>query len=203
MLKEGRILLPGYLTKGFAKKIIMAENNSESKKAKRTQLIALSSMQKEYTFTNPLEKKIKFMGETVKLKLYEDPNGFSYVLWKNKKYPLEIIEKKQNKYTIMLNGVWHSFTVETPFSLKRKKFLESQEGSSASVTIEAPMPGKIVEVLVEEGAEIKAGEPLIILEAMKMQNEIACPVDGVIKKIAVRKNDSVMKDDLLIEMEKG
>ncbi|MEX0986752.1 MAG: biotin/lipoyl-containing protein [Bacteroidales bacterium] len=180
----------------------MDEKQSGAKTTKKSPLIALSTGNKEYAFTNPLEKKIKYMGETVNLKLYEDPNGFSYVLWKNKKYPLEIIEKKQNKYTVMLNGVWHSFTVETPFSLKRKKFLASQEGTSASVNIEAPMPGKIVEILVEEGVEVKAGEPVLILEAMKMQNEISCHVDGVIKKIAIRKNDSVMKDDMLIEIER-
>ena len=181
----------------------MVEYNSNGKKSKKHQLIALSAGSKEYSFTNPLEKEIKYMGETVKLKLYEDPNGFSYVLWKNKKYPLEIIEKNQNKYTVMLNGVWHSFTVETPFSLKRKKFLASQEGSSSVVSIEAPMPGKIVEVMVEVGGEVIAGEAIIILEAMKMQNEISSPVDGVIKKISIRKNDSVMKDDLLLEIEKS
>jgi len=180
----------------------MAEQQSGNSKAKLTKLIALSSTQNEYTFSNPLEKTVKYKGEKLPVKLYEDPNGFSYILWKNKKYPLEIIEKKQNKYTVMLNGVWHSFTVETPFSLKRKKFLEAQEGVSATVTIEAPMPGKIVEVLVEEGSEIKTGEPVIILEAMKMQNEIASPIDGTIKKIMVRKNDSVMKEDLLIEIDR-
>lgn len=180
----------------------MADKQKGAKTTKKGQLIALSAGNKEYAFSNPLEKKIKYMGETIKLKLYEDPNGFSYVLWKNKKYPLEIIEKNQNKYTVMLNGVWHTFTVETPFSLKRKKFLEEQAGDSASVNIDAPMPGKIVEIMVEEGAEINAGEPLLILEAMKMQNEINCPVDGVINKIAIRKNDNVMKDDLLVEIEK-
>lgn len=180
----------------------MAEKKS-GKKAKKTQLIALSASNKEYVFKNPLDKRIKYMGEDINLKLYEDPNGFSYVLWKNKKYPLEIIEKNQNKYTVMLNGVWHTFTVETPFSLKRKKFLENQAGSSAIASIQAPMPGKVVEVLVDEGNEINAGEPVIILEAMKMQNEIAAHADGVIKRVAVRQNDSVMKDDVLIEIDKG
>lgn len=180
----------------------MAEKKAKSPKSK-SKLIALSANKKEYTFTNPLDKVVKYMGEKVAIKLYEDPNGFSYVLWKNKKYPLEIIEKRQNKYTVMLNGVWHSFTVETPFSLKRKKVLKSQEGESSSINLEAPMPGKIVEILVEEGAEINSGEPLLILEAMKMQNEIACPVNGVIKRIAIRPNDSVMKDDLLIEIDKS
>lgn len=202
MLKKVSILLHGYLIKGYAKQTSMAQANGDKKKTKKSQLIAFSSGQKEYAFSNPLSRKFKYMGEIVDFRLYEDPTGFSYILWKNKKYPVEIIERNQNKYTIMLNGVWHSFSVETPFSLKRKKFLESQEGESAIVNIEAPMPGKIVEILVEEGAEINAGEPVIILEAMKMQNEIACPVDGVIKKISIRKNDSVMKDDLLMEIEK-
>ncbi|MFC2089668.1 acetyl-CoA carboxylase biotin carboxyl carrier protein subunit [Bacteroidota bacterium] len=182
----------------------MAGNKAANKnKNISTRLIALSGSNKEYTFSNPLEKIVKYKGENVQIKLYEDPNGFSYVLWKNRKLPLEIIEKKQNKYTVMLNGVWHTFTVETPFSAKRKKVLKSKEGEASTLTIDAPMPGKIIEILTEEGAEVKSGEPVIILEAMKMQNEIACPVDGIVKKIAIRQNDSVMKDDLLIEIEKN
>jgi biotin carboxyl carrier protein len=180
----------------------MAEKKAGAAKAKKNKMIAVSASSKEYSFIDPLEKMIKYKGEMVKIKLYEDPNGFSYVLWKNKKYPLEIIEKKQNKYTIMLNGVWHTFTVETPFSAKRKKFLKTQEGQSSTSVIEAPMPGKIIEILAEEGSEVIAGEPVLILEAMKMQNEIASPIDGIVKKIAVRQNDSVMKDDLLMDIEK-
>ena len=57
--------------------------------------------------------------------------------------------------------------------------------------------------MVEEGSEIKEGEPIIILEAMKMQNEISSHVAGVVKSVEVKKNDSVMKDDVLIEIQKG
>ena len=179
----------------------MAEKGN-GKKVSKNKLIALSASKKQFEFTNPLEKEVKYMGEKVKLKLYENPNGFSYIVWKNRKYMLDIIEKNQNKYTVMVNGVWHTFTVESPFSLKRKKFLEKQEGVSTTELITAPMPGKIIDIMVEEGAEINSGEPLLILEAMKMQNEINCTIDGVIKKISVKKNDSVMKDDLMIEIEK-
>ena len=65
------------------------------------------------------------------------------------------------------------------------------------------MPGKIIDILVEEGSEVKEGEPIIILEAMKMQNEIASHVTGVVKSVSVKKNDSVMKDDVMIEIQKG
>lgn len=116
---------------------------------------------------------------------------------------LDVIEKNQNKYTVMVNGVWHSFSVETPISLKRKRFLEQQGDTSSSVAIEAPMPGKIIDILVEEGVEVKEGEPIIILEAMKMQNEILSHVTGVVQSVEVKKGDSVMKDDVMIEIHKG
>ena len=175
----------------------------ESKKKRQSRLIALSSTDKTYEFKNPLEKKISYQGKKVEIKLREDPNGFSYIVWKNKKYMLDVIEKNQNKYTIMVNGVWHSFSVETPTSLKRRRFLEQQGEGSSTVAIEAPMPGKIIDILVEEGSDVKEGEPIIILEAMKMQNEILSHVSGLIKSVEVRKGDSVMKDDVMIEIQKG
>jgi len=175
----------------------------EAKTKKSSKLIALSASNKAYEFKKPLEKQIKYQGKTVDIKLHEDPNGFSYIVWKNKKYLLDVIEKNQNRYTVMINGVWHSFTVETPISLKRRRFLEEQGESSSLVTIEAPMPGKIIDILVEEGSEVKEGEPIIILEAMKMQNEIASHVSGIVKAVSVKKNDSVMKDDAMIEIQKG
>ena len=64
------------------------------------------------------------------------------------------------------------------------------------------MPGKILDIMVEEKGEIKEGEPLVILEAMKMQNEIVSNVSGVIKKINIKTNENVMKDDIMIEIEK-
>ena len=175
----------------------------EAKNKQTTKLISLSTTNKAYEFKKPLDKVIRYQGKPVDIRLHEDPNGFSYIVWKNKKYMLDVIEKNQNKYTIMINGVWHSFTVETPISLKRRRYLEEQGDSSSSVVIEAPMPGKIIDILVEVGSEIKEGESIIILEAMKMQNEISSHVSGTVKSVEVKKNDSVMKDDVLIEIQKG
>ena len=100
----------------------MAKNGNGTKVSKQ-KLIALGSGKKTFEFTNPLEQEVKYMGEKVKLKVHEDPNGFSYIVWKNKKYLLEIIEKNQNKYTVMINGVWYTFTVETPDSMYGKHWI--------------------------------------------------------------------------------
>jgi biotin carboxyl carrier protein len=62
------------------------------------------------------------------------------------------------------------------------------------------MPGKIIDVLVRENSEATRGEALVILEAMKMQNEIQSPVNGTVVRIAVRAGQNVMKDDILAEI---
>lgn len=61
----------------------------------------------------------------------------------------------------------------------------------------SPMPGTILSVNVSVGAAVKAGDVLLILEAMKMENEIVAPCDGTVKQLAVQKGSTVATDELL------
>ena len=63
------------------------------------------------------------------------------------------------------------------------------------------MPGTIVEVLVEVGSEVKAGDPVLVTEAMKMETEVQAPIAGKVVAINVAKGDSVNPDDALVEIE--
>jgi biotin carboxyl carrier protein len=85
------------------------------------------------------------------------------------------------------------------------KLLESLGMSSMTEktisSIKAPMPGLVLEILVEAGQEVKVGDKLIILEAMKMENVLKSPVDGRISKIHVEVSKSLEKNDLLLEFE--
>ncbi|NJE31418.1 pyruvate carboxylase subunit B [Thermococcus sp. 18S1] len=67
--------------------------------------------------------------------------------------------------------------------------------------VTAPMPGKILRILVKEGEQVKTGQGLVVLEAMKMENEIPAPKDGVVKKILVKEGDTVDTGQALIELE--
>jgi biotin carboxyl carrier protein len=178
----------------------MKEKNRRSKKEK---YIACTPKNKKYEIVNPLEQRVKIRGKRHDLKLVEDEKGFSYIVFKNKKYHVEILEKNQNKYIVMINGVWHSFSIETPISYKRRKTLSKNGSASRVENVMAPMPGKVVDIMVEENSDIKEGEPILILEAMKMQNEIVANVNGRIRKVNIKNNDSVMKDEVMIEIEKG
>ena len=155
---------------------------------------------KKYSFNLPLEETITIGNRDYKITIKEDDKHGTYILWKNRRYPVEIIQAKQNKYEILFNDISYSFTIETPFSLKRKKVLSKTRGKSDKEVIVAPMPGKIVEVLVREGNDIQRGEPVLILEAMKMQNEIHSPVEGIVTSVNVKPNFNVMKDDVMVEI---
>ncbi|MDH5648964.1 MAG: sodium-extruding oxaloacetate decarboxylase subunit alpha [Gammaproteobacteria bacterium] len=67
--------------------------------------------------------------------------------------------------------------------------------------VTSSMPGTIVSILVKEGDTVKAGDAVLVVEAMKMENEVPAPVGGTVKKINVRKGDSVTPDEALIEIE--
>jgi propionyl-CoA carboxylase alpha chain len=167
-----------------------------------TEYIAVSSQNKKFKIINPFSENIKINSKKVDIKIFDDENGFTYLLFKRKKFLVEIVEKSQNKYTVLINGVSYSFSIETPISYKRKKYLDKNKSQSKLELVGAPMPGKIVDILVETGAKVKEGEAILILEAMKMQNEIIAPVSGTIKKIFVNKEDIVNKEDVLMEIEK-
>ena len=163
-------------------------------------LYALSSENRKFSFTVPLRNKIRIGKREYIVQLKTDEKFGTYILWKNRKYSVEIIRSRQNKYEILFNDISYIFTVETPFSLQRMKVLNSKKGKVEQELVKAPMPGKLIDVLVREGSPIMRGEPLVILEAMKMQNEIQSPVNGKIIKVHAKANTNVMKDDVLVEI---
>jgi biotin carboxyl carrier protein len=65
----------------------------------------------------------------------------------------------------------------------------------------AVIPGTIQKIMVKEGEQVEAGTPMLILEAMKMRNEVLAPVSGLIQKIHVKEGEHVPKSHLLVEMD--
>ena len=73
-------------------------------------------------------------------------------------------------------------------------------GAAGAVSVKAPMPGNILDVKVSAGASVKAGDVLVILEAMKMENEILAPQDGTVASVNVNKGDTVNSGVVLVSM---
>jgi biotin carboxyl carrier protein len=69
--------------------------------------------------------------------------------------------------------------------------------------VEAPMPGKVVKLLVAEGDRVEAGAPVVVVEAMKMENELCCEKPGVVSKVQVAPGDTVEAGATLVELSEG
>jgi biotin carboxyl carrier protein len=70
----------------------------------------------------------------------------------------------------------------------------------ASSVVKAPLPGLIIDVKVREGEKVKAGQNIVVMEAMKMENQIQATTDGTVKKIFVKKGDNVAEGNALVEI---
>jgi len=77
------------------------------------------------------------------------------------------------------------------------------EGAPQLLEVRPPMPGRIVRVLVAAGDSIRKGAPLVVLEAMKMQNEIPAPVSGTVEEVRVGEGDTVVATDILVRIGHG
>jgi biotin carboxyl carrier protein len=93
------------------------------------------------------------------------------------------------------------FTAEVrdPRSLRSRRAAAGQEAGPAKII--APMPGKVVRVIAKEGDEVEAGQGIVVVEAMKMQNEIKTTKKGKVTKIAVKEASAVNAGDLLAIVE--
>jgi biotin carboxyl carrier protein len=170
------------------------------KKDNKDEFIAVTPGDNKFVIRDPFSEDLRINGHKRDIKIFENEEGFTFLEFNNKRYLAEITDKSQNKYTVLLNGVSYSFTIESPISYRRRKYLQKYRQDNKLEIVTAPMPGKIVELLVEESASVKQGDSILILEAMKMQNEIIAQVSGKIKKINVKAGDTVTKDDVLLEI---
>ncbi|GAB2775862.1 acetyl-CoA carboxylase biotin carboxyl carrier protein subunit [Salinimicrobium soli] len=104
-------------------------------------------------------------------------------------------------YTVKINSNTYEVKISNELDLLIEEMGLSLAAANVIKDIKAPMPGLILDVNVEAGSEVKEGDYLLVLEAMKMENTLTAPRDGVVKSISVKKGDTVDKNELLIEME--
>jgi biotin carboxyl carrier protein len=111
------------------------------------------------------------------------------------------VDYKEKTFLVKVEGRRIMVKAQDRFDLLLAKLGMTELASKKINQLKSPMPGLILEVLVTPGQNIKAGEPLIILEAMKMENIIKAPIDVVIKNVKAIKGRPVEKNELLIEFE--
>ncbi|MDF0706318.1 acetyl-CoA carboxylase biotin carboxyl carrier protein subunit [Muricauda sp. 81s02] len=147
---------------------------------------------------------LKLSKDTISsLDLIKNGEGSYHLLKDGASYHIKIVDSdfNQGKYTISINGSEYLTSIHTPLDELIQKMGFAVNAGKNVDSISAPMPGLILDILVEEGQEVNEEDQLLILEAMKMENIITSPRTGVIKKISVSKGDAVDKKQLLIEFQ--
>jgi len=96
---------------------------------------------------------------------------------------------------------WHVFHDGVRWTLSLKEELAEIDGDTSTGSLAAPMPGRVIKLFVEPGARVKKGEPLLILEAMKMEHTITAPSDGTVKEIHYAPGEQVLEGAQLVRLD--
>lgn len=128
-----------------------------------------------------------------------------HLIYNDNTYRVEVDKVQLGKglITINVNGNTHKVKIETPLKRKIRALGINELNAGDGEVIKAPMPGKVLSILVKEGDPVESGQDLLILEAMKMENVIKCSQDGVVDEIHIDEADTVDKNQTLLETKSG
>lgn len=138
---------------------------------------------------------------------------FSFKI-KGREYDVEILDYDGTTANIDVNGSAYEVEVEgmkkpaskTPTLVRQRVEYNPKEAtikttSGRGVQVKAPLPGNIFKINIQVGSAVKVGDTIIVMEAMKMENNIQAEASGTVKAIKVAVGDAVMQDDVLVELE--
>lgn len=126
--------------------------------------------------------------------------GGFHVLKDTVSYNAEVVSADfaAKMFTVKINGKLVEVKVQDKFDLLLQQLGMNQPNGAPPKDLKAPMPGLILDIKVTEGQAVLKGDPVIILEAMKMENVIKAPADGTVKAVKVKQGDNVEKSQVLI-----
>ena len=130
-------------------------------------------------------------------------DGHFHVLLGEKSYlaTLEKVDYLAKAFVFRINGEVYEVKIADHFDQTVERLGLHSQATAKFKDLKAPMPGLVIDVMVEAGQKVHKGDSLLILEAMKMENVLKSPGDGVVKKIKVEKGAAVNKNQVLLEME--
>ena len=154
----------------------------------------------EHEISLDLENEIAFTevdGRRYEIEIRELANGQYLLVDGSRVYRCRVETKRNssNSFEVFLRGLSRDITIIDPRRLRGSRTAGADHTGAAQIV--SPMPGKIVRVLVEVGAEVEAGAGVVVVEAMKMQNEMKSPKSGVVVSVNAEAGATVNAGDVL------
>ena len=146
--------------------------------------------------------KFDIKPEDLAADIVETRPGEFHLLRGDKSYNIVVLDAdyQTKTFRFRINGNVYNVNVEDEFDRLASTFGMAKGAKGQVNEIKAPMPGLVLQVMVEPGQQIKKGESVIILEAMKMENVIKAPADATVKAVRVQKGTPVEKNTVLIDL---
>lgn len=140
-------------------------------------------------------------GKPVEADILNVANQEYHLLLNDRSYNILLVKADyaEKKLIIKVNGKKYTLDVKDKYDELLHNLGLDNIAAKKINDVKAPMPGMVLNILVGEGQQVKKGDSLLVLEAMKMENVIKSPTDGVIKKIVATKGNAVEKNQLLIQ----
>lgn len=141
--------------------------------------------------------------ETVSFDLASVGENALSLIMNNISYTVQVVKAdfKNKTFSIVVNGREYEVTAKDEFDVLLDQMGLASLNQQKVNTLKAPMPGLVLDVLVAPGQEVTKDTPLIILEAMKMENVLKSPGDGKVKSLGIKKGDAVEKNHILLTFE--
>ena len=141
------------------------------------------------------------VGESTDSYEFTEDNGRFFLRRGTKLHKIDNVKVEGSDVEFSMDGSWYKVTVKDEQQLLLDKLGFKSAAAASQGKLNSPMPGKILDILVKEGDKVTEGQAVAILEAMKMENELKSPIDGVIKSISSEVGQSVEKKTLIMEIE--
>jgi biotin carboxyl carrier protein len=147
------------------------------------------------------EGKLYLNDGLIDLDISDLGNQHFHVIENQKSFEAELLElNKEEKYVLIkVNAQVYRFDVSDQYDILLKEMGLDKLYQHIVKELKAPMPGLVLQVMVQAGDEIKKGDNLLVLEAMKMENILKAPTDATVKSILIKAGDKVEKNQVLIQ----
>ncbi len=162
-------------------------------------IVSLDGIKNQLNFLS--NSKVIYNGEELDFEIFETINNVYFLRIAEKIYNFTCVHKNNENIVLFSNGEKIELTVRTLLQEKASEVLEQQIAQHHHAEVKAQMPGMILRVKKNKGEPVDHGETVMILEAMKMENEIRSNTKGIVKEIFVKEGDTVEKGVKLFSVE--